>query len=262
MKSPFPGVDPYLESQGVWTDFHGEFIYAWRRCLLDVLPDDYDARTSEHVYIIHGPGESKQHIIPDVALEELPDSKRIGGGAATAVAAQSDVETFTIPLPETYEVRESYIKILKHPERTLVAVLEALSPTNKGSERRAYLEKRDEVLGSAIHLVELDLLLGGQRLPMRKPLPTGHYYAIVSCSEKRPDAEVTPWTVRRTLPTIAIPLADPGAQVKIDLQQVFETAYERGGFDRAIDYDKPLSLPLAQAELDWAQDQAAGQLKK
>ena len=26
MPSPFPGIDPYLESQGYWPDFHVSFI--------------------------------------------------------------------------------------------------------------------------------------------------------------------------------------------------------------------------------------------
>ena len=32
MPSPFPGLDPYLESQGYWPDFHAALILYARRC--------------------------------------------------------------------------------------------------------------------------------------------------------------------------------------------------------------------------------------
>ena len=46
----------------------------------------------------------------------------------------------------------------------VVTVLETLSPANKrpgGDGRREYLKKREEVLQSPSHLVEIDLLRGG-----------------------------------------------------------------------------------------------------
>jgi hypothetical protein len=39
MASPFPGIDPYLESQGYWPDFHASLILYCRDALNDVLPD-------------------------------------------------------------------------------------------------------------------------------------------------------------------------------------------------------------------------------
>ena len=68
------------------------------------------------------------------------------------------------------------LKVLKIHEtetRDVITVLEVLSPSNKrpgGDGRRDYLLKRDQVLRSGTHLVELDLLRGGERLPMRSPL--------------------------------------------------------------------------------------------
>lgn len=118
MPSPFPGVDPYLEAQGLWADFHSEFISAWRSALLDQLPPGYDARVGEHVYIVHDHDEPGRLIIPDVAIEQLPDAADSGGAA---VAVETGVGTHVVTLPIPYEVRESYIEIRKHPERTLVA---------------------------------------------------------------------------------------------------------------------------------------------
>ena len=42
MKSPFPGMDPYLENPAIWSDFHPTFINYWREQIADVLPDNYD----------------------------------------------------------------------------------------------------------------------------------------------------------------------------------------------------------------------------
>ena len=64
-----------------------------------------------------------------------------------------------------------------------MTVIEILSPTNKfGSGRTEYIEKRNEWIRQPIHLVEIDLLLVGQRLPMQRPLPRADYFAFVSRS--------------------------------------------------------------------------------
>ena len=250
MPSRFPGVDPYLEAQGLWADFHSEFISAWRSALLDQLPAGYDARVGEHVYIVHDHDEPGKLIIPDVALEQLPDPA--DGG--TAVAVQAGVGTHVVTLPIPYEVRESYIEIRKHPERTLVAVLELLSPTNKGPERASYLKKRDELLVARVHLVELDLLILGQRLPISGQLPPANYYAFVARGDARPQCRLHCWGVRNPLPTVGIPLAEPGREVPSDLGEVFRTAWQRGRYERVIDYSQPLQLPLHEQDLMWTRE--------
>src|SRR4051812_23205839 len=39
MISPFPGVDPFVEAQGYWPDFHPTFLNYWREAISDKLPD-------------------------------------------------------------------------------------------------------------------------------------------------------------------------------------------------------------------------------
>jgi hypothetical protein len=160
-----------------------------------------------------------------------------------------------VPVP--YEVQESYIEIRKHPERTLVAVLELLSPTNKGSERAAYLKKRDEILASTVHLVEVDLLVRGKRLPMSRRRRPAHYYALTGRGDERPRCRLHSWSVRAPLPTIGIPLAEPGREVPSDLGEVFRTAWQRGRYERALDYSQPLQLPLNEQDLKWIHEQLA-----
>lgn len=53
-----------------------------------------------------------------------------------------------------------------------------LSATNKRADGyEEYLAKRDPLLLSAVHLLEIDLLRHGQRVPIREPLPDAH----ISC---------------------------------------------------------------------------------
>src|SRR5581483_402078 len=148
------------------------------------------------------------------------------------------LESVTIPLVIVEEPREAYIEILHRPERQLVAVLELLSPSNKTEPGRSvYLTKRNALLYQNVHLVELDLLLGGHRLPFRKALPLGDYYALVARGDRRPDCDVYAWTIRQALPTIPIPLRAPDPDVLLDLATVFSTAYERGRYRRSIHYE-------------------------
>jgi hypothetical protein len=136
----------------------------------------------------------------------------------------------------------------------VVTVLETLSPGNKrpGSDgRREYLKKREEILQSQTHLVELDLLRGGQRMPTVRPLPSADYCAIVSRSQRRPRADAYVWTIRDPLPTIPIPLNKGDPDVALDLQAVCTTVYDRARYHLSLDYSASLAPPLSEAEREW-----------
>ena len=45
-------MDPYIESQGLWPDFHATFINYTRERLADLLPDAYEVRIDERVNFI------------------------------------------------------------------------------------------------------------------------------------------------------------------------------------------------------------------
>ena len=72
------------------------------------------------------------------------------------------------------ELRDRWIEILGLPDMDLVTVVEILSPSNKsGSGRTEYLEKRATLLDRPVNFVEIDLLLGGRRMPMAEALAAG-----------------------------------------------------------------------------------------
>ncbi len=261
MPSPFPGMDPYLESPAVWRDFHSRFVNAWCEAVADALPDHYDARIDERVNLIEVPEERvRRRFDPDVAVEQLTSSG--SGGVAVAPAGVAVLEPVTISLLIEDETRETYIEILHRPERSLVAVLELLSPANKEEPGRGlYLLKRNCILQHPIHLIELDLLVKGQRPPFEQDLPADDYYCFLSHGDRRPKCDVYHWAMRQPLPGIPIPLLPPDPDVWVDLAAVFRTTYERGRYARSLNYAGPPPVSLPPEQKEWAERQARAAAK-
>jgi hypothetical protein len=259
MPSPFPGIDPYLESQGYWPDLHASLILYSRDALNDVLPESYEARVGEQLRLVERNEPIARTRVPDVAILE-GSAARAGGSRSEGGLLTMEPVTLDLPSIEVEEVRDLWLEIRHRPGRDLVTAIEILSPTNKtGAGYRDYLAKRFELIRQPIHLVELDLLIRGQRLPMRQDLPPGDFFAIVSRSERRWKSEVFAWTIRQPLPEIPIPLLAPDPDVKLDLAALFADAYERGRYARALDYAAILDLPLPSDDRTWAE--ALGQAK-
>jgi hypothetical protein len=255
MASPFPGMDPYLELSGDWRDFHARVLNACADQLSDRLPEGYIARIEEEFHILEYPQETTQRRFPDVSIS------RTGRAASTAGPSpgMATLEPESIELLTTIveEVKQRWIEIRRKPDWVPVAVLEVLSPSNKfGHGNEEYIYRRVSMIARPIHLVEVDLLLGGRRLPMARPLPLGDFYVIVWRTEQRPRADVYSWSIRDRLPTIPIPLVLPDPDILLDLAEIFATVYERGRYDRSIDYQMPLSLPLRASDRVWAEERA------
>jgi hypothetical protein len=67
------------------------------------------------------------------------------------------------------------------------------------------------------------------------------------------DYQLFPIGVRETLPCIPIPLTERLAESVLDLQWVFNQAYDRGPYQRgAVDYHQPPEPPLAEPDREWA----------
>jgi hypothetical protein len=255
MPSPFPGVDPYLESQGFWPDFHATFINYWREALAEVLPDAYEARIDERVNLVEvRPRPHRRRIEPDVAV-----SRRGSGGSEPGIAVlpappatATILEAMTVPLEIVEEDRETYIEILHRPDRSLVAVLELLAPANKEEPGlTAYRAKRNALLRHPVHIVEVDLLRGGQHPSLEQLHQAGDYCALIVRAEQRTSASLYRWGIRQRLPALPIPLLEDDPAVWVDLATVFTTTYDRGRYARSIDYSIAPTA-VAEADRDWA----------
>ena len=250
MPSPFPGMDPYLEDPAYWSDFHASFLLYLRDAVNDCLPDYYEARIDEKISLAETNPDRIKLIEPDLALTREGPS----GGGSFGASAVAMMEPVTIPhLAVDEEQKERWIEILHRPERSLVTVVELLSPANKeepGLHR--YRDKRNSLLAGPTHLVEIDLLLKGRRLPLCYPLPAGDYYARISRGDHRPDCQVYAWTLAQALPPIPIPLKAPDADLTIHLAEVFDIAYDKGRYARSLPYAAPPTVRLTPEQREWA----------
>jgi hypothetical protein len=256
MPSPFPGMDPYVEAQGLWESCHAALIACCTEVVNARLPQGYVARIATRIKVVTQeiPGSER---IPEVLIGRETGAPRTSHSASGQDAGVATIKPITIPFAlGEVEVRDRWIEILNLPEMELVTVVELLSPSNKaGNGRREYLEKRASLIDGTVNFVEIDLLLAGRRMPMAKPLPPGDYYAVVGRTSGTPDAHVYAWTIRHALPAIPIPLHAPDADVFLDLQQAFDLTYDRGLYARLLRYGRPLpeALPLSAAEREWSE---------
>ncbi len=247
MPSPFPGMDPYLEGS-TWMNFHGQLCAEIARQLGPKLRPRYLARLTERFFteIALDDRGARPLSSPDVGVVESAPAS-VGVAAVGVVEAPVRVPTM---VPES--VLHFSVEIRDRLERRLVTAIEVLSPTNKrGEGREEYLEKRRRILHSSAHLVEIDLLRRGHRIPMGRELPLAPYYAYVGRQEIRPDTDVWPIGLDRSLPQVPIPLLPDDADVMLDLQQALGTVYDLSDYDLEIDYTRPPEVSLMPEQSAW-----------
>lgn len=256
MAGLFPGIDPFVEFQASWSDFHHCLVTGICNDLGARLPDAYVARVDERWEVVTPGSDLPAVYRPDVLVGRFaaePEADRAQQNSAT-VATEPIVVEILDRDPE--EVRLTFVEIRALPGLELVTVIEVLSPINKaGQGRRAYLEKRDQLHGSRVSLVEIDLLLSGPPLPMKQPTAPGGYYAIVARGARLPLAEIYRWTVCDPLPRLPIPLAEGDADVVIDLGALATRVYDLGRYARTLRHDLPLPelAPLAVGDRAWVE---------
>ncbi len=237
MKRRFVGVDPYIERQ-CWVDFHHEMIVSIRALLMPQLIPKYIAQIEERVYLETHPPESVRRVFrPDVGILQI--QPQAPSPTSTTTLTETEPTLLTLPMPE--QQREPYITIVTNADRQLVTIIELLSPSNKNPNadgRREYLAKRQQVLQTEVHLVEVDLLLQGERLPTVEPLPQADFYVFVARGNRRPVVEVYSWTLAQPLPIVPIPLLPEDPDVWLNLQEAYEQTFARARYDVRLRYEE------------------------
>ena len=256
MPSPFPGMDPILEASGYWEDFHDSFLTSIRNALRRALPTSYSVYIKERVTSITLPGHDRSQFVPDVGVT-ASDTYSPAVGVATIPVTDSRPVVLEHDLEES--AMETYLEIARRSDRKLITVIELLSPSNKETPGApVYLAKRAALLNQYVHVIEIDLLVRGTRLPMKKPLPPGDYYAYVSRAEHRPNGDVYSWGLRESIPVIPIPLMAPDPDYQLDLGALFREAYETGYYARELTYSGEPPEFLRPADREWARELVAG----
>jgi hypothetical protein len=150
-------------------------------------------------------------------------------------------------------VAKKFLEIRDRDTRELVTVIELLSPTNKSRDpdRQQYVGKRRAILAHSPHLVEIDLLRGGERMPV-EGMPDCDYVVMVSRSYERPRVELWPVALRNPLQTMPIPLRLGHGDATIDLQKRLHEQYDAAGYEDDI-YGARLQPPVTAAEVQWAE---------
>lgn len=256
MPSPFPGMDPYIEARNRWADFHHNFIIGCQGALNAKLPRNYVATSNERLQLMSERERRTGVLLPDVSVVRRPGGgglRRPGDGSIATLEphdlAQS-IEWLDHP-------KELFLEIHHLPDRGLVTSIEVLSPSNKREPGWSeFAQKRLNLLSRDVNLVEIDLLLDGQRLELLDPLPSGDYFAFLTRLGRSHRCETYAWDVRDPLPTIPVPLQVGDADVPLDLAAVFAEVYERGRYWSQVDYEGPLPPMLRASDQAWAAERA------
>ncbi len=249
MPSPFPGMNPYLENENTWHNFHMLFPFTVFEMLVPKVRPKYYLATDEHVYIHELPEQPRRGLgKPDVSIAETAASREIPEQVETMV--QTVPQRVTLPAIETERV--PFIEIRDRQNQRLVTIIELLSPSNKkrGVDRDQYEVKRNTILASQTNLVEIDLLRFGPRFAPADEI-NSDYCVLVSRRAERPQADLWSLSLRDRLPEIPIPLNPGDPEVKLDLQAIIHRIYDVMGYEDRL-YVGAVEPPLRPEDLDWA----------
>jgi hypothetical protein len=246
-------MNPYLEQDEVWHDFHERLCPLVAELLTAQVRPNYIVKIDEHIDIHELPAESRRLVgRSDIEIARLETGPPQRSSSLLEAPAR-------VMLPAVDFETTSFIEVRDRANRQLITVIEFLSPSNKrpGPHREQYFAKRTQVLASPVHFVEIDLLRGGPRMPMQ-PLGPCDYYAMVSRAEQRPEAEIWPIRLREPLPKIPVPLQPPQADAEIDLQSVVHRIYDAAAYEDYI-YEALPDPPLGTEDAAWALPFVPGQ---
>jgi hypothetical protein len=244
MPSPFPGMNPYLERDTVWSDFHAGYCMAIKKALVPQVQPEFYVKFNEHIYVHEEPRRLVG--LTDVSVTRKSQLTHGNGGVGVLDAP------VRVRLTESFEERVLFVEIFDKEDNTLVTLIELLSPANKkkGTDRDQFLAKRWQILKSSVDYVEIDLLRGGPRLPM-EGMPPCDYYVLVSRAADRPDMGLWPVSLRKPLPVVPIPLPAPKKEVRLVLQELLHQAYDEAGYANYI-YSGPPTPRLRAEDARWA----------
>jgi hypothetical protein len=252
MRSPFPGMDPWLEHPDLWPDVHDSLITSIRDTLMPRITPRYVARVEARTTVLTSLDIDRMYR-PDVAIRAA-DRAAPGIESGVALLEHPGVEKFQVIVPMLDEIEETYLTIQEVSSRKLVTVVEVLSPTNKKTEdaRAKYVEKRLELLRSKVNFVEIDLLRGGEPTPVLDPPPSSDYRILICRPGRKPGAELLTFSIKNPIPTIPIPLLREDAEPNLELNDVLHALYERARYDLSIDYQQPPKPRLRGKDRLWA----------
>jgi hypothetical protein len=193
--------------------------------------------------------------VPDAVVFAATRSRPAATQAMTRVEIPA-AKPQPVWLVEPIEVKQRFLEVRVAQTHAVIAVLEVLSPKNKRSDGRvSYLKKRQEILASQTHLVEIDLIRAHAPLPMAGVEWLGDYRILVSNAAQRPMAELYSFGLRDLIPIFSLPLRPDEAPVSVELQPLLQQVYDEANLDLRIDYQQAVPDPaLSERDRAWVVD--------
>ena len=246
MKSPFPGMDPYLEQK--WGEVHTRLIVYAGNQLNAQLPNDLQASIEQYV-AVRIDDEFSHTLRPDVHVVE-----ESGSGSQTDRMNVSVAEPLVLPIvPRT----ERHVSIVDEGGKVITAI-EFVSPWNKvgvkGQEK--YVRKQANYLAAGTNLVEIDLVRQGSyvltapddMIPEKLRTP---YLVCVYRKDEPDQVEVFRVPLRERLPNIPIPLRYGEQDAVLQIQSLIDDCYRDGRHYRT-NYGIDPKPRLSKENADWA----------
>jgi hypothetical protein len=252
-------MDPFLEHPYYFPNLHGGLVFCISEALQPRLPEPYYAVLNERLWV----ETTERYIEPDVDVlhpsQPPPPGEQVG---TVAVAAPTRSQPVVISIPHD-ERRETFVEICTRTDtgERIVTTIEVLSlskktPGEKG--RELYVRKQQEVVDGKIHLVEIDLLRGGEhttvlsRRRIERWAGPFDYHVSIHRFDDWTNCYVYTATLEERLPEIAVPLLPGDGAVPLDLQAVFDRCYDTGPYRRRVRYDPSRIVPpLRPEQVEW-----------
>lgn len=241
-KSPFPGMDPYLEGN-LWPDVHHQLASLMVELIAPQIAPNYVARVDAYTVEDRRPAAGLSILYPDVAVLHKNELKE---PTETYERSVAEVSKPSYEIPAVFTVKIPFVEIRDRANNKLVTAIEILSPVNK---RRPgldeYLQKRQDLHKAGVHVLEIDLLRRGKRII--QPAPKTHY--LFDLWRAKSD-HLSVWTnlVQENLPVLPVPLANDDPDARLPIKTALDKIYERGLYNLSIDYTQAAPNPKFSAE--------------
>lgn len=238
-------MDPYLEHPEIWPGVHLLLIAALAESLGPQLRPKYSVSVEVRMYETSG-DQALLVGIPDAAVQRAEV-------VPTAVAVAPPPQPIQVRVPMPLTVRQGYLEVREVSTKEVVTAIELLSPINKrsGRGRQTYESKREQVLSSATHFVEIDLLRAYEPMELFGVEGQSDYRILISRSKQRPIASLYAFSVQHPIPAFALPLRVGDPEPIVDLQELLNEIYDKSGYDLRLDYGAEPVPPLPEANADW-----------
>ncbi|HEY9646679.1 MAG TPA: DUF4058 family protein, partial [Chroococcidiopsis sp.] len=191
--------------------------------------------------------------IPDVSVFSRQPAPQPETDKMAIATLPSAFEPITVTVPVVEEVQERYLEIREVGSDVVITTIELLSPKNKqaGEGRNAYLQKRQQILASLTHLIEIDLLRAGLSMPLQGAEVTPDYQILVSRADQRPKAQLYAFGLHDPIPTFPLPLRSGDQEPLVNLKEILEGVYDRAGYDLRINYAESPQPALTSEHEAW-----------